>query len=215
MNKFDMAITADNLKKRRKKDLHMTQAEVAEKAGITLQSLSTYENGSIPRMDILWPLADALDCEPDYLLGRIPYPKRSTSEISKMVPLSREAIESLEYLKNELDSFSNYDAAIVTCVLNSLIIGITNQIKELPIVDGKLIHEDDFMHAAMDLLFAFESIADYESLEDKYELTPIGYGHAKLAVNGLSFKIGSYLSSMVTAAIREMADPKHHIRTEV
>lgn len=42
----------------------MTQVELAAKVGISQNALSFYEVGSrSPRMDILYKLADALDCE--------------------------------------------------------------------------------------------------------------------------------------------------------
>lgn len=46
----------------------MTQAQLAEKSGVTVGLISAYENGRrIPNAYTLWKLADALDCKVDQL----------------------------------------------------------------------------------------------------------------------------------------------------
>lgn len=46
----------------------MTQAELAEKSGITVGLISAYENGRrMPNAYTLWKLSDALDCKVDQL----------------------------------------------------------------------------------------------------------------------------------------------------
>lgn len=57
--------------KARREELGMTQAELAKKIGTTYQAISKYENdiiGTIPTKK-LKQIADALDCNPVYLLG--------------------------------------------------------------------------------------------------------------------------------------------------
>ena len=56
---------------RRRKQLHLTQAKVAERCDISDQYLSNIERAvSIPSIEVMMRLADALDTTPDeFLLG--------------------------------------------------------------------------------------------------------------------------------------------------
>ncbi|WP_336195018.1 LexA family transcriptional regulator [Hafnia paralvei] len=54
--------------KRRRVDLGMTQADVAAKAGITQQSIEAIESGKTQKPRNLLPLAEALQCDPKWLL---------------------------------------------------------------------------------------------------------------------------------------------------
>lgn len=52
----------------------MTQAQVAEKIGITQRKLSYLESGQTePDLETLWRLADFFDVTADFLLGRTEY----------------------------------------------------------------------------------------------------------------------------------------------
>jgi transcriptional regulator with XRE-family HTH domain len=53
--------------KKRRKELHMTQVELAAKLGITQGTLSQIETGYIKRPTNTKDLADALDCTETYL----------------------------------------------------------------------------------------------------------------------------------------------------
>ena len=222
MNHFDMSITAKRLKERRK-ELNLIQSEVAERAKITPQALSTYENGSIPRMDILWPLADALECEPDYLLGRIEHPKRTTSEISELIPLSREAIESLEMLGHEIKEYSDYDSALSLCVLDDIIINVVNSITVPDILKNPLdmsefedgykydncevhIVKDGLFNDVTDLLLAYESVFDFQSDNPKRKHNPMEHKYAKLAVRGIKTSIGDRLSDIIDETVKRIAE---------
>jgi transcriptional regulator with XRE-family HTH domain len=56
----------------------LTQAESAEKAGITLRSYQRFESGerSWPRIDILIRLAEVFRCSLDELVGVEPLPEK-------------------------------------------------------------------------------------------------------------------------------------------
>ena len=56
---------------RRRSELHMTQAQVAEQAGISVQHQSNIERAvSIPSTEVIMRIADALDTTPDeFLVG--------------------------------------------------------------------------------------------------------------------------------------------------
>ena len=57
--------------KSRRKDLRMTQKDVAIKAGVAIQTIFKYENEIVTNipLDRIELLAKALDCAPAYLMG--------------------------------------------------------------------------------------------------------------------------------------------------
>lgn len=57
----------ERLKKKRL-ELAMTQAELAEKAGVKQQSIQLIEAGVTKRPRYLFELANALECDPGWLL---------------------------------------------------------------------------------------------------------------------------------------------------
>ena len=54
--------------KKRRKELNLTQAQLAEKAGIIQQSLQKIENGTTKNPRNIQALANALECAPEFLL---------------------------------------------------------------------------------------------------------------------------------------------------
>jgi len=92
-------------------------AKLRKKRGLSRSELSDMLNGSpsaetigriergdrTPRTDTINLIADALQCEPDYLLGRIEYPSRATSEVADRIPLDEKAINLLIKLKEDTD----------------------------------------------------------------------------------------------------------------
>ncbi|MEJ2912759.1 LexA family protein [Pseudoalteromonas sp. C12FD-1] len=54
--------------KKRRKELNLTQVQLAEKAGIIQQSLQKIENGTTKNPRNIQALANALDCAPEFLL---------------------------------------------------------------------------------------------------------------------------------------------------
>ncbi len=201
MGNFNMDETARRLKERRNKDLKLKQTEVAERAGITPQALSTYENGSIPRMDILWDLADALECEPDYILGRIKHPKRSTSEIAEKISLSREAIESLEQLAWEIKTYSDFDALLISCILNDLIIYFVNELSIASVFDSeKLVFKEGLFDDIAHMLYAYENtfpeVNDSVGDREKY---------ARMVIRATKASIGDRLADCVANTITKIA----------
>ncbi len=54
-----------------RKELNLSQKELAEKVGITEASLSRYENNlREPKAEIITKISEALGCSTDYLLGK-------------------------------------------------------------------------------------------------------------------------------------------------
>lgn len=75
-----------------RKELNLSQKELAENVGITEASLSRYENNlREPRAEIIIRLADALNCSTDYLLGK--------TDVKDNIPLPNGKLykDSIEY----------------------------------------------------------------------------------------------------------------------
>lgn len=78
-----------------RKELNLSQKELAEKTGITEASLSRYENNlREPKAEIIAKISEVLGCSTDYLLGRTDNKKDYTSSNSK--------------LSNDNNGFKNY-----------------------------------------------------------------------------------------------------------
>lgn len=102
--------TKDHPLTRRRKDFGWSRKKLCEEINgqVSEETIGRIERGArIPRADTIAILAKALDCEPDYLLGRIPYPRRDVSEISEQIPLSGDAILELIRLKESITNRNN------------------------------------------------------------------------------------------------------------
>ena len=111
----------------RRKEKNLTLEQLAEKAGLGGKAvLSKYENGRIPPVELLVSIADALECDPDYLIGRQDLPDRVSSDIYEELPLSKEAIEKLMMLKKALktDDPALLGACMIAGIIDVLIIDL-------------------------------------------------------------------------------------------
>lgn len=80
-----------------RKSKKLTQEELAMKISLTKAAVSNYENGhSTPSNETLVALADALDVDTDYLLGRTDTPREKPSSKPKL------SEETTEYVLKEL-----------------------------------------------------------------------------------------------------------------
>lgn len=69
-------MTVGDALKRFRKQMKLSQTDVAERLGMLQQTYSRYESGKFsPRADDLIKLADAYDVTTDYLLGRSDEPR--------------------------------------------------------------------------------------------------------------------------------------------
>ena len=68
-----------------RKELNLSQKELAEKTGITEASLSRYENNlREPKAEIITRISEVLGCSTDYLLGRTDNKKDYTKSASNL-----------------------------------------------------------------------------------------------------------------------------------
>ena len=91
----------DRMKKRRNEKGY-SREKVSELTGITADTYGRYETGTrIPPVDVLCKIADALECDIDYLLGFIPEATHKISDINKETGLSEKACKRLNaYIDN-------------------------------------------------------------------------------------------------------------------
>lgn len=192
---------------KRREEQHMTLDLLAEKTQLGGKAvLSKYENGHTPRLtvDALLRIADALECEPDYLVGRIKHPKRSTSELAEKIPLTREAIESLEDLAFSVKELSDFDSLLISCILSDLIIYFVKELSASAIVDveSKDFKEglfDDLEHMLYAYEFSFPKINEDISDRQKY---------SKMVIRATKASIGDKLAACVSESIRKIARPQ-------
>ena len=119
---------------KRRKELNIkSRKELSDKLDnvVSPETIGRIERGErTPRASTLALLCSVLDCDPDYILGRIPFPKRITSDIAEVIPLGRESIELLTELKGECDNrkdikapedSSKLTALAVDCVVSGMV----------------------------------------------------------------------------------------------
>ena len=108
------------LKSIRKKRGYKTQAALASKLGVSLDTIQNWEQGATwPEMNDFLKMCDTLECDADYLFGRIDKRTHDLDFLSDMTGLSASAVESLHRIKkgealDVMDDFlasSSYDFA--------------------------------------------------------------------------------------------------------
>lgn len=209
---MNLSVSGERIKEMRKLR-GLTQTELASKLlGIDTDrgksKISEYEHGKNLTLKNIQELAKALDCDPDYLLGCIDHPDVTTSWIAEKIPLSRRAIEALQNMQFQLKEWSDFDAMLITSILDGIIIHLEESLQGALIDEnGKLIEYDDFLSNAADMLTAYESIAASESEVNAHKME-------KLAIRGTSAWIGSDLAEVVRKTIKDIADPHNKVKSE-
>lgn len=92
---------------------NLTQEGLAKKLKVTKGTVSNYENGhSTPSNDMLKDIADTLNVDTDYLLGRTDIPKKQTSENNNMITELNRIIENLGIEHNffyDIEAWKNFN----------------------------------------------------------------------------------------------------------
>lgn len=86
-----------------RKQLNLSQKELAERTGITEATLSRYENNlREPKAEIITKISDVLECSTDYLLGRTDNKKDYTKcNNSKTIVYKKMEEKIMERLSDE------------------------------------------------------------------------------------------------------------------
>lgn len=80
----------------------LTQEQLADKLGVTKQSVSNWENGNImPSVEMLEKIADYFNVSVDYLLGRNVFEQSSLSVID-VTGLTADEISHIKFLVDDL-----------------------------------------------------------------------------------------------------------------
>lgn len=86
----------DRLQNLRKQKKIKTQEEFASKLGVNLKSVQNWEQGrKLPQSEHLFKICDVLDCDLDYLTGRLEERNRTIKEMAAYTGLSEKSIKML------------------------------------------------------------------------------------------------------------------------
>jgi len=148
--------------KERRKSLNITQEEIAEAIGVDVKTYRHWENGKTMPENIasLYKLCACLDCEIDFLFGKISLPHKADTDIVDYTGLSVEAVNYLKHLsQNEMYFLSN----LLTVnygknfrILSENYYHIQNDIKLIKAIEKGLIKdtfEDNYTEAVSDKKF--------------------------------------------------------------
>lgn len=125
--------TKNNPLAQRRRQLGWSRAELSRRldGSPSAETIARIERGErVPRHDTLMRLADALDCDVEYLTGSISYTKREVADVAEQIPFSGETIELLRELKKDCDDWGEAsDAAICASFFDSILFtSLTNDI---------------------------------------------------------------------------------------
>jgi|GEM_PF-6911789 len=85
-----------NLQKTRKKKGYKTQEAFAEALDVSVETVRNWEQGrALPELGTLFRICTLLDCDVDYLIGRLDVPTHDLAFIQSQTRLSEAAIEKL------------------------------------------------------------------------------------------------------------------------
>lgn len=116
------------LVQKKKHDERFKQANFAELIGIDTSTLTKYlspTNPNMPEMDILLSMCDLLECDVDFLIGRIDNSTHDIAICCEITGLTEECIKKIIYLQNKAkNSFQYFRKPYIENIvtLNELII---------------------------------------------------------------------------------------------
>lgn len=100
--------------RRLREEQSLKQSEFAEVLGISMQSVSAYENGREPNYEILRKMSDYFHVTVDYLVGHSDFKNTEAASVGSEIPLSGEAINAICELngsyRKEMDALISSDA---------------------------------------------------------------------------------------------------------
>lgn len=104
-----------------RKEHNWSQKDLADKIGISFQSVSKWEHGEVISFENLYALSRLFDVSIDYLLGRSKYKTMDQDLIGRMTGLSPEAVRRLCSYKTSWDRGAKYETIFqMTDKFNSL-----------------------------------------------------------------------------------------------
>lgn len=107
------------------------QQEFADAIGAKVETVRNWEQGWIlPEMGTLFKICDTLDCDLDYLIGRLEYKKHDTKMISDYTGLSEDAVTALHLYKNADDRRSLWPSYLSDIINNKDFFALMVKISE-------------------------------------------------------------------------------------
>ena len=99
-----------------RKELKLSQTELANRIGVTRQALSKWEKGSGTEitLGVLLKLCEEFGCDFGHIVGGYPYKTRVTTDIHAVTGLSEEACAALTEIRNKPCSIT-----FVDCILKA------------------------------------------------------------------------------------------------
>ena len=215
----------------------ITLDNLAKKCGLSGKAaISKYENGKVPNItvDTLLRFADALECEPDYLLDRIQHPKRSTSDIAEKLPLRRDAIESLERMKMQIEEHPGSDASLLTYhIISDIIIHIEKSLNQDSINDSIIsnigdmfdayswisemessrLNDDHIADVWLELKEGASINKDNKTIKEKAS-NKVEYRMQRLTIRGTSSWLGNDIAEVIRQSVKKYADPDNIAKEE-
>lgn len=156
--------TIGALIRHRRKECHLSQAALAEKMGIGDKStISDWENGKFPKLENIVSLANALDCDPEYLLGCVEHPSVTTSWIAEQIPLSSKTIDSLRGLKEECDNRKEDNALTDDSLMTLFLADCLNQFVVIDQYAGG--SNETLLDLAFGYVKAIKTLAEYDGVK--------------------------------------------------
>lgn len=184
---MNLKLTGARIKERRNK-LDMTQSDLAKKLYIKDKgSVSNWENGNPPKtIQRINQLADALECDPEYLLGCVDHPNVTTSWIAEQMPLGRVTIEALQRLNSEcIERRKKYASAdVITDDSHLTAFLVDSLVAQIVLEQDNGGINETLLALVHQLVDALEILAEWESIKmtDDGEFV---FGHAMSSVEEL------------------------------
>ena len=148
-NEFHIGRFSKHLKQARLKK-QLTQKELAERIGVTERTIINWEKGRItPKGDIPVPkgvgvlicICNTLECDIDYLLGRIDTLRHETTDICNETGLSEKAAEKLigwgASLKGKGETLKNPYIGLLNDIIPKLPMSVALDYSSLKSLDGR------------------------------------------------------------------------------
>ena len=147
----------DRLQNLRKQKKIKTQEEFAAKLGVNLKSVQNWEQGrKLPQTEHLFKICDVLDCDLDYLIGRLEERNRTIKEMAAYTGLSEDAVKALHKYNNANDRRSSWPSYLSNIICHHDFRALMNDISDyMIVVDSKYQNViDDLDHGVLDMTAA-------------------------------------------------------------
>lgn len=167
--------------KKERKARYATQQEFADAIGASVESVRNWEQGWIlPEVGTLFRICDLLDCDLDYLIGRLEQKTHDETFIHNYTGLSEDAIKTLHKYNNAKDRTSSWPSYLSNIICHHDFRALMNDISDyMIVVDSKYQNViDDLDHGVLDMTAAglfyisrtmSNIVEDLESREHSHE----------------------------------------------